>query len=547
MADGWSEFKVVAKPDDWSQFQKVNDATPPAKTPAAFTPSRAAGLDTRALIQGAAALPGMALNVPASIYNAGANLVQGYHAPDEANGPFRFRDQNQNVSKILDKTGLPKPETTGERLGGDVVSALSGTGASLGIASGLEALKAPVARAIGTALAANPGKQGVGAVTGGLAAGGGREAGLPVPIQIGLGVAGGAAPFAPQMATSLARGGPLTAAEQRATNAGYTLPPATMENPSTLSKLLGGWSGKIKTQQGASAKNQVLTNQIAASSLGLPRDTMLDDNVFHNLRQKAGTAYEDVKQSVPTTVADPAFIHDLGNISMASSPVAQEFPHLVKNDGITDLLSGFMNKPSFSTAAAVDAVKLLRARGTKNLQAIGNPEANDLGHAQRATANAIDDLLDRNVSQAGNPSLVNKYRAARQQIAKSHDVESATNTSTGEVNARRFGLLADKGKTLTGGLEVIGDVSNAFPKATQMPSKFGGAEPLSVLDIAAAAGAAGTGHYGLGAAALGRPLARSLVLSKAYQKAIRNQAPMGAAGLLPQQAIIDSSIFRNNQ
>ncbi len=555
MANAFDQFDAPAAATTANPFDRFAPPKAADWKPDLSTAGRVLGLTARNAIQGAAALPGMIANIPGGIYNAGADLVQGYHAPSrDPNAPFRFSSMGQNVSDLLTKTGLPEPATMGERLGGDIQQGMSGAGAGLGIAQGLKALQGPVA-AIGRTLGANPVKQVIGGATGGLAAGGAQEAGLPVPAQIAAGLVAGAAPFAGNMAAGLARGGQLTAAEQRATTAGYTIPPATMDQPSVLSKLLGAWSGKVKSQQAASVKNQALTNQIAAGSLGLPRDTLLDDNVFSNLRQKAGQAYEAVKQAVPVISTDAQFQKDIQSLDNLNSQVGTHFPGLVKNDAITSLVNELGSKADFPAPAGVEAVKILRANSTKNLQAIGDPEKHALGFAQRETANAVDDLLDRNVSASGSPDLVNQYRAARQLIAKSHDVESATNTATGEVNARRFGMLANKGKPLSGGLETIGNTANAFPKATQMPSKFGGAEPLSILDIMAAAtptigGAmSGRGLEGaaLGGAILSRPLARALTLSKAYQSALRAPQTPWAPGLIPGQTAIDSNIFRNNQ
>lgn len=524
MANAFDQFDTSETMNPFDKF----DPTPPQPRSFMQNVGRDFGLSGRYDLEGALTLPAAIADVPVGIYNAGANLIQG-----KGNG-YRFPEQNQALSGVLDKLGFPQPETQGERLVGDVSRGVAGAGAGTGLATALQGASSPIVASAARALAANPAKQAISGGLGGGAAGSAREAGLPPIVQMGAGLAAGAAPFAPEAVSGLAAGGGLSAPETRAMGNGFVLPPSTMESPSLLSKLLGGWSGKVKSQQGASVKNQVLTKQIAAGSLGLPRDTVLDDNVFQNLRQKAGTAYEDVKQAIPTTVVDPTFVQRVSGLGSLNSDVVAHFPELVRNDDITNLATSLAGKTDFPTSAGVEAVKILRANGTKNLQAIGAPEKHALGFAQRDAADAIDDLLDRNISASGQPGLVDKYRAARQLIAKSHDVESATNTSTGEVDPRRLALLADKGKPLSGGLETIADTANAFPKAMQMPSKFGGSEPLSVLDILSAAGAAGTGHAGLGAAILGRPLARSLTLSDLYQNAIQNggtAAPMGAAGL----------------
>lgn len=539
MADGWDNFAKV--PDNtWDKYA-------PAQSEGKSSLGRWAGLTARNLIQGAAAVPSMVMNAEGGLYNAGANLVQGYHAPDEANGPFRFRSAQQNTDAMLTKAGLPQPETGGERLGSDIAQGIAGVGGSLGIARGLQALQKPVAQAVGRTLAANPGKQLIGGGTGAGAAGAAREAGAPVPVQMAAGLAGGAAPFAGALAPALVRGGALAPAEQRVAQAGYTIPPATTDDPSTFSRLLGGWSGKIKSQQGASVKNQALTNQIAASELNLPRDTELTPDVFKSVRRNAAVSYGDVSRANPVTAMDEPFIDSLLKIESRNSQVADYFPELSDNKEVTGLVNSLSKHTEVPTPVLMDTIRTLREDATKNLQAIGAADKANLGFAQRSAANALEELIDRNLTKSGNTEAIAKFRAARQLIAKSHDIESATNPSTGEVGAARFGALMKRGKPLSGGLATIADAANTIPKATQMPSRFGGMEPLSVLDILGSAGSVAAGHPELGLTLLGRPLARTLTLSKAYQKAMANRAPMGAAGLLPSQLNIQSNIYGNNQ
>lgn len=552
MAD--NPFAKYAEPQTDNPFARYA-VEPEAPTGPKQSLGRTVGLNARNLVQGAAAIPSMIANIPGGAYNAVANAVQGYKAPSrDPNAPFRFSPMQSNVSDILTKLGLPEPETGGERVGSDIAQAVAGGGGFLKGAQAMQTYGKPAVQALGRTLGIGPGKQLVSAGLGGSAAGLSREAGAPVPVQMGLSVAAGGLPYA--RPSGLVRGGALSAPEQRAMSEGFVLPPATMEKPSVLSKFLGGWSGKIKSQQAASVKNQALTRQVAAGSLGLPRDTILDDNVFNNLRIGAGKAYEDVKQSIPTIATDPAFQQRVSGLGNMNSDVATHFPELVKNDAIFDMAQALAAKQSFPTGAGVEAVKILRANATKNLQAIGDPERNALGFAQRDAADAIDDLMDRNITASGNSGLVARYRDARRLIAKSYDVEAATNTATGEINPRKLSMLADKGKPLSGGLEKIADTASAFPKAMQMPSAFGGAEPLSILDILAASGSlatgAMTGNLGTGAAiagmALGRPLARNATLSAPYQRAMAAQpAPLGAVNMIPGQATNFSNIFRNNQ
>ncbi len=151
----------------------------------------------------------------------------------------------------------------------------------------------------------------------------------------------------------------------------------------------------------------------------------------------------------------------------------------------------------------------------------------------QATANEkawSDRLSHANDRDAENQTVVDRYRKARQIMAKSYDAESVTNVSTGDVNARGLGRLAQRGRPLTGGLKLIADTANTFPKAFQEPSKIGGVESYSVLDLAAAGlSAAHGGISGLASllAVIGRPWMRSHIMSPAYQQKMIAPGPRG--------------------
>ena len=327
---------------------------------------------------------------------------------------------------------------------------------------------------------------------------------------------------------SLVKGGELTPLEEAAMKSGYTLPPATMKNPSKLSAVLGGWAGKVKSQQGASALNQDVTNRLGATELNLSEDTLLNENTYNKVIKDAGTAYQAVKDAIPTIQVNPAFQKTVADAGSKNSILAKDFPELVKNSGVSDIVDAFAKKTSFSTDAGIEAVKTLRQDATANLQAIGDPQKHALGRLQRQYADAIDQLIEDNL--AGNPAtqkLVPQYKDARQLIAKAYDLKAATNLTTGDISAAKLASIGRK-KPFTGNLNAITDMANAFPRSVQSPANFGGVEPLSTLDTMGAVYAAGTGNYGAAGALLGKPAVRGVTLSKPYQQyVLDNMATTG--------------------
>lgn len=201
-------------------------------------------------------------------------------------------------------------------------------------------------------------------------------------------------------------------------------------------------------------------------------------------------------------------------------------------DKFNDAISG----QRAAAKAVTDAnMALTTARGT--LATNSNIyTAADAMRAERAARSALDQaheqftaatdevegwrsrLQNAHVKDDQNQTLVDRFRKARQTMAKSYDVQSVTNVSTGDVSATGLGRLLQQGKPLTGDLKLIADSANSFHRAFQNPAAFGGVEPLSVLDAASAAMMAAGGHPVAAMGVLGRPWIRGRVLSPAYQR-----------------------------
>lgn len=319
----------------------------------------------------------------------------------------------------------------------------------------------------------------------------------------------------------LVSGSGTTQAAKDARRAGYVIPPNMAQtNPSVASKAMSGWGGKIKTQQAASQKNQEITNALAAKELGINPKTQLSKAVFNDVRARAGQAYGGISQAMPRTSTDLTYEAGVQTLGNRMSEAAQEFPGLVKNKEVESLVSELSNKDSFSTKAAIQLVRSLRAKSSTNFKAFDNPERLALASSQREAANLLDDLIERRLAEIGKPNLSKQYKDARQLIAKSHDIEDATNLATGEVSARDIAKLVERGRPLTGGLETIAKAAGAFPKAFQDASTFGGTEGHSVLDVLGTVGSVAAGHPEIAGALVLRPAARGVVLSNPYQNMI---------------------------
>ena len=298
-----------------------------------------------------------------------------------------------------------------------------------------------------------------------------------------------------------------TIAEAQA--AGYVFPPTAIGGGRAAKVMESVGGGKATLAQEASLRNQTITNKIARAEAGLAPNEAISEGSLSAARNKLAAPYREVEQ----------------------------------------LASGHpLTQPPFKPmAATLDELK--QARGESNLywKAYGRlPLPSLLKRAQRMD-NKVD-LLEKSIdavaTSLGKPDLVDRLASARTALAKNYNVEQALNLGTGDVDAKVIGnLLNKKGiKGVTGGLQTIGKVQQAFPRFVREAPSGESAPGVSYLRPLVTAGALGLagyeGHerYGLSPywmAAAAMPLvsgpARNIALSRIMQG-----APTYAPGMAAQ-------------
>ena len=330
---------------------------------------------------------------------------------------------------------------------------------------------------------------------------------------------------------------------------GYVVPTSSA-NPSSGSRgvLEGAVGGKPRMQQEASFKNQQVTNTLAARSLGLPEGTVITHDVLAGVRRQAGDAYSVLENSgviVPTVV----FRRDLSNAIKDLKKVTDDFSVFKKADNSVNeviAIAEGLNKPTFHADSVVTATKLLRDEAST---AFRNGQA-QVGNAYRNISKALEDAAEAHLTRVGNPQAVQAFRDARVQIAKSYSIEKALD-GDGFVSAAKLKGQRSKGEPLTGELDLIARFNEQFPQSSRVfketPIKIG---RLSGMLGAGGGGAALAGEPVAGAliaaSALGGPLVRNALLSKAGQATVGKPVPpiygvdnaiqgLIASGILSQQ------------
>lgn len=311
-------------------------------------------------------------------------------------------------------------------------------------------------------------------------------------------------------------------------DAGYVVPPTQANPKSAWNQILEGFSGKIKTAQAASVKNQDVTNRLARESLGIPADQPITPQTLKALRADAGQAYAAIEGGIFAT--DATFKKQLMKLSDAQRVLAEDIPELANQEVLALVKS--LDKNTFDGRTLIEATKALREKATT---AFRNGET-DAGRFYRGASDEIEDMIERNLLYTGNggEQAVKAFQEARKLIAKSYTVEGALNESTGNVIGAKLAAQLAKGKPLSGELGKAASFARAFPKATQEVEKSG-ASAISPLDF---------GGWGLASSLVGdpmmmagvaaRPVVRSTILSRPYQQAMTNQSygPGGAMKLL---------------
>jgi hypothetical protein len=334
-----------------------------------------------------------------------------------------------------------------------------------------------------------------------------------VAKNVAVGTAlGGAVPAVASIPSLLRGQGPspqIVQSIQQARNLGYVIPP-TQANPSMLNRFMEGVAGKISTAQNASARNQEITNRLAAKSLGLAEDTAITPQVLADLRTTAGNAYTNLGLA-GQVITDKSYINALNDIAKPFVVAAKGFPDAPPSPVLNLVQS--LKSPSFDATAAIEKVKQLRTAADDAFRS-GNT---DIARASKSAATAIENALESHLSKTGQGDLLAKFRDARQLIAKTYSIEKAANPKTGTIDAKKLAAQLQRGKPLSGELKDIANFSQAFPKASQTPETMGSLTQLNPLDyFAGLVGGVSTGGPGA-AAILARPAMRAAALSSPVQ------------------------------
>lgn len=316
----------------------------------------------------------------------------------------------------------------------------------------------------------------------------GRMAGLPVTE-------------APKAAT--------LAAETLARGAqhGYRVPASEVPGTSVTSRIAEMIGGHGETAAQSALGNQEVTNKVVRHVLGMRPGEQITPAALQEIRKNAGTAYADVKRLKgtlrPTTAYRAALTKTIDDLTRMQHDV----PGLEGVDRAIELARAYTGRGPLRYPEAVEAIKNLRHSATK-LIASGDPAKEVQGQTAKAIARALDDMLEVHLENFA-PEIAGKIRPAREMIAKTHDIEAALNTATGNVNAVKLSRGTDYA---SGELDDIIQMARGHGKSMREPTGTAVVQKTQPIDVGlGVAGAALGGPVGAAVGFFARPVIRSLM------------------------------------
>lgn len=352
-------------------------------------------------------------------------------------------------------------------------------------------------------------------------------------IGAGAGVAGQAlgGALARPLAQRAANNSPMRKFLSDAVDEGYSIPPSYAGGSLPL-RMAEGLSGKNKSNQLATIRNQGMTNHLAARAIGVNGD-LTDEAIKDVIDNAFESGYEPIKR-IGRITTDSRFMQTLDDIIYRFRGATGSFPGFV-DDTVTPRLNA-LKVADFNSDDAISAIKAARSGASKAFR----DGDNNLGLAYKEAAEAIEDQIERYLANYGPTpglqqrigapvsGLLDRFRNARTIMAKAFEVDRAFNGAN--VNAMKLAQALAKGAPLTDELQTVAQTATQFGDVMRVP-RSGYANPFTVVDAGAGAMAASLSassgrigplipYIGLEAGRIG---SRSLVLSRPVQRAMASQ------------------------
>lgn len=363
--------------------------------------------------------------------------------------------------------------------------------------------------------------------------------------EIGLAAAGGAQALRAQRPTGAAQLTQEQQAIQQAQQAGFRALP-TEARGGAVNIAVESVAKQAPLVKRLVQFNEERASQLARQDLGLPPTGRLDETALQGVKNRAGAVYDQLRtlpDVIDVRVTDPNWVTKVQDLDSRFRSIKQVMPAMYRDGGLERLRGSMGQIQTLTPEQIVDITRNLRDTASRTLKRKEAPsEAIDAAYAFKQAAGMLEDLLEAHLSLTNRQGAVERWRDARQMIAKAFNVEEATNLVTGKVDPQALRRAMERGEPLTGGLRTVAEAAAALPSVVRKSEGLTTPEGMVLSDWAMGAGipaAIFSGQpgiaAGLAAGAAARPAVRSMAASGPYQRRMAQprgtvpRPPIGAA------------------
>lgn len=232
---------------------------------------------------------------------------------------------------------------------------------------------------------------------------------------------------------------------------------------------------------------QQAVQDAANRDLGQPVGTEFSPKNLQAFRNQRWSDYEQVIKASPLAKGvrfTPTFqkeLMDIGNEIMSNR---EQLPQTFKKVApVVKLLSeyGYVQLPPNVSGikipprakpvppdVAMNAIRKLRSDADANFRS-DKPAELAMGHTRKRLANALENMIEENLTATGDQEKMAAFRKARTDIAKSHDYENALGPGNRISAAALAQMKVSGSRPLSGAASELADVGGAFPGAVATP------------------------------------------------------------------------------
>jgi len=241
--------------------------------------------------------------------------------------------------------------------------------------------------------------------------------------------------------------------------------PAVQSNPTMANRARAALKGENSQERNAAAteKNLARVDELARKDMGIGSNVALTSDapfIAARARPQVAGPYDQIGR-MNAMRPDTQLDGTLANLEV--SPTVTE--KAAAYNAQIESLRGLVEAGNYDGAAALKDIKKLRKESNAAWK------RNDVTAAEfsQGLANAIEDLVERNLVV---PKDINKFKAARREMAKTYAWESALDFNTGKFDPLKIAKItgSEPGR-YTGTLQGLGQYAGNFPDAV---STFGG-------------------------------------------------------------------------